>query len=118
MKRFLVKKISDLLNPGYVFDLDVYEVLESLQDPVVRKDWLFEVLWEIKRINLEIDKKLNGDGPLTETILADLSGRRRAFQFILETALASKNKIQRSRGHNPASKGTLDLDSVTLQPGL
>ena len=118
MKRFLVQKLGDLFRPSSTFDLDVYEVLDALADNTVRKGWLFEILSEIKRINLEIDKTLTSGKVLSESILTDLSGRRRALQFVLEQALSTKRDIQRSRGHNPAGKGVLDLDSVTLQPGM
>ncbi len=116
MKR-LVSKLQDLFRPSQMMDIDVYEVLEGLGDGIVRKAWLYNVLLEIKKINLEIDGKLASGKPLNELILTDLSGRRRALQFVLEAALEAKRDIQRSRGHNPAGKGVLDLDSVTLQAG-
>lgn len=118
MKKVLLQKVNDLFRPNNVLDIDVYEVLDSLGDGVVRKKWLFEVLSEIKRINLEIDRVLVSGKPLTETILTDLSGRRRALKFVLDEALSAKREIHRTRGQNQADKGTLDLDSVTLQSGM
>lgn len=118
MKRVLVKNLLDLFRPKNTFDIDVYEVLEGLGDGIVRKAWLFDILSEVKAINLEIDKIISSGKELNPIILTDLSGRRRALQFVLEAALSAKRDIQRSRGHNPAAKGELDLDSVTLRPGL
>ncbi len=118
MKKTLLQKLDQLFRPTYTFDIDLYEVLEALGDGVTRKTWLFELALEIKRINLEIDKKLLSGLPLSETILADLSGRRRSLQFVLEAVLSAKRDTQRRRGQNPATKAEFDLDSVTLQPGL
>ena len=115
MKKMIFPNLHDLFRPRETMGLDVYAVLEGLGDSVVRKNWLFEVLSEVKRINLSIDQMLSSGGRLSQETLIDLSARRRAIQFVLESALAAKRDVARQRGQNPASKGELDLDSVTLR---
>ena len=113
MKKILVKKLSDLFNPNAYLELNVYDVLDGLKDDVVRKHWLFEVLQEIKRINVSIDQML--DSGHIESI-KNLSARRRGLQFVLETAIEQKNAVSRGRGHNPLGEGQFDLESVTVGP--
>lgn len=109
MKKVLVEKIKDLFNPNTFQELDVYEVLSCLQDPTVRKRWLYEVLSEIKRINLEVDFKLRSGNPVN---FVNLSERRRGIQFVLEQALTVHREASRRGGHNP-SQG-FDLENVTV----
>lgn len=110
--RKLLKTIQDLLTPKEMQGIDAYQILDALGDPVVRKTWLYEVLLEIKRINQVIDAKLLS-GEMYD--LADLSSRRRALQFVLDSAMSAKREIARAKGHNPA-ENSFDLDAVTVLP--
>ena len=114
MKKFLVKKLSDLFNPYDYLELDVYDVLDGLKDDVVRKNWLFSVLQEIKRLSMDIDRMLE-TGNLGG--ITNLSARRKGLQFVLETALEARRDVERGRGHNP-QEGQFDLESVTVRPAL
>lgn len=111
--RKLVNYVKTLLTPKEMQGIDAYEVMDALGDGVVRKTWLYEVLLEIKRINQTIDTKLISGYVLD---IADLSARRRALQFVLETALSAKREVARAKGHNPAGEGQFDLDAVTVLP--
>ena len=98
MKKILVKKLGDLFNPHAYLELDVYDVLDGLKDDVVRKNWLFEVLQEIKRLSLDIDKMLE-TGNVSG--ISNLSARRKGLQFVLEAAIEQKNAVHREPNHNP-----------------
>jgi len=113
MKKVLVQKFKDLFWPRAYLGIDAYEVLDALKDDVIRKTWLYEVLEEIKRMSLDIDKKLL-EGTLRD--LTVLSARRKALQFILDKALEAKREVERARNHNPQDRSHFDLESVTVQP--
>ena len=111
MRKVLFRSLFDLFTPREFQDIDVYKVLDVLGDPVTRKTWLFEVLSEIKQINLKIDSKLMSGEMFS---INDLSARRRGLQFVLETALEASRKVKRDKGQNP--EPGYDLDSVTVNP--
>ncbi len=106
-----MKKISRWLNqifsPKELHGLDIQEILAALNEEPTRKMWIYETLQELKRMNLEIDKRL-----LTGTTynITDLAARRKAYQDILDGILSARRQV---RGHNPKSMGQFDLDSVT-----
>lgn len=112
MKKILVKKLGDIFNPNAYLDLEVYDVLDGLKDDVVRKNWLFEVLQEIKRINQSIDQMLE-TGNVSG--IPNLSARRKGLQFVLEAAIEQRNEVQRGRNHNQAPN-QYDFESVTVFP--
>lgn len=111
MKKALVQRLKDLFRPYEFQELDVYGILEVLGDPTVRKSWLYEVLLEIKRINLDIDNKLNSGNPID---FEYLSARRRGIQFVLDQASSAYRDVSRTKGHNPLPE--FDLESVTTLP--
>lgn len=112
MKKFLVKKLSDLFRPNLIQELEPYDVLEVLNDPIVRKTWLFNVLQEIVRLNQTIDNKLSMGQTLD---INDLSHRRRALKFVLDAALEAQREVKRARSHNPEIAVDFDLDNVTAK---
>lgn len=111
MKKYIVQRIKELFNPAQFQELDVYGVLSALQDQLVLKRWIFEVLQGIKQTNLEVDQKLVA-GQLTD--LVRLSARRKAVQDMLELALSIHREVRRAGEHNPLKKIDFDLESVTI----
>lgn len=101
--------LSSIFSPKDLLGLDAGEVLDALNDGVIRKTWLYDVFEELKRLNLEIDKRLLSE---SQFHVQDLAARRKALQFVLEAVLSAKRQVS---DHNP-QKGEFDLDSVTVQP--
>ena len=102
MKKIL-KSFKAIFSPKELQDLDSMEILAVLNDPLVRKEWLWEVYEELKRLNLQIDAKLISG---SEFRLTDLCARRKAYQNILEAILLAKRQV---RSHNPAQAVTAGL---------
>ena len=112
MRKILVQKISDLFQPKKMQDIDAYEVLDALQDPIIRKTWLYGILEEIVRLNQTIDNKLT----MGQTFnIEDLSHRRRALRFVLDSALEAQREVRRMRSHNPDQMVDFDLESVAVR---
>lgn len=106
----LVLSLKELFSPKYLYNLDTQEVLGAMADPSVRKEWLYELFEELKRLNLEIDRRLLMGKQLDVT---DLASRRKAYQDVLESVLIARRRI---RNPNPKDRsGSFDLDSVTVQ---
>jgi hypothetical protein len=106
MKKIL-RKLEGIFSPKELQGLDSVELLDALNDPGIRKQWLFDIYEELKRMNLEIDVKLrSGEG----FYFNDLCARRKAFQDVLDTVLSAKRQV---RSHNPADKSAYDFDAVT-----
>ena len=103
----LVSKIKDLFSVKELQGLDVNELLMAFNDASVRKQWMFELCEDIKRMNLDVDARLLSGKPIN-----DLAARRKAYQDVLESVLAARRRIQKNP--NPKS-GSFDLDSVTVQ---
>lgn len=103
----LTRWFSNVFSPKELHGLDVQEMLAALGDEPTRKMWIFDVFQELKRMNLEVDKRL-----LTGQTyhLTDLAARRKAYQDILEGILSAKRQI---KNQNPKSRSEFDLDSVT-----
>ncbi len=114
MNKVIVQKLKDLFTPSRFQDLDVHAVLEALRDESIRKKWLFDVLAEIKRINLEVDVKLMNQQTFG---LMNLSAKRQALQFVLEAALGAKREALRTRDPNPL-KSDFDFESVTVRSAV
>lgn len=112
MKKVLVEKVKDLFTPNRFQELDVYGILEALRDESIRKLWLYEVLTELKRINLEVDTKL-----MKQEIMGlnNLSAKRQALQFVLESVLSVKREALRNQNHNPTTKADFDFENVTVR---
>jgi hypothetical protein len=110
-----MKKIPDLLkdwfSPKELQGLDINEILGAFADPVVRNIWIFGIFEELKRLNLELDRRLlNADG----IYIDDLAARRKAYQDMLDSVLSAK---RRAKNNNPSGPSSFDLDSVTVLPG-
>lgn len=108
-----MKKLSrwfnNLFSPKELQGLDVAEILAVLSEESIRKLWLYDAFEELKRMNLEVDRRLLAGDVFS---LTDLAARRKAYQDILEGILSAKRQI---RDHNPKSKtGEFDLESVTV----
>lgn len=106
-----MKKISrwfkSIFTPKDLQAIDIQEILAAMNEEPVRKLWLYDTLQELKRMNLEIDKRLlNG----VTYDLTDLAARRKAFQDFFEGILSAKRQVH---SNNPKSEGKFDLDSVT-----
>ena len=101
MKKIL-KKLTDIFNPKEFQGLDSFELLDSLNDPTIRKEWLFQVIEELRRMNLQVDQKLLSN---SEFRLVHLCARRKAYQDVLESILSAKRSVRTSvKSHNPSSK--------------
>lgn len=107
MKR-LSRWLNNVFSPKELHGLDVGELLDCLNDSGIRKLWIYEALQELKRMNLEIDKRLLSGNLFNIT---DLAARRKAYQDMLDGILSAKRQI---RNHNPKTMGQFDLDSVTV----
>lgn len=104
----LVRFLKTIFSPKDLHGLDVGELLDALSDSGIRKLWLYETLEELKRINLEIDRRLTTNKIVH---LTDLAVRRKAYQDVLEAIVFAKRQI---KNHNPKAMGQFDLDSVTV----
>lgn len=112
-----MKKIQRWFNaifdPKEMQNLDAFDLLDAMTDPVIRKEWLHGVFEELKRLNLEVDRRLLNGGFRIE----DLCARRSAYQEVLEAILIAKRSITMGRNPNPSRKVEgFDLDSVTVHP--
>lgn len=115
MKKYIVQRVKELFTPAKFQELDVYGVLSALQDQMVLKRWLYQVLDDIKQTNLKVDQGLFGNQLHS---LTDLSARRKAIQDVLEMALSIHRDVRRAGEHNPLKKADFDLESVTVSvPG-
>ncbi len=101
--------LKNLFSPKELQGLDVQEILAALNEEPVRKLWIYEAFQELKRMNLEIDKRL-----LTGVTynLTDLAARRKAYQDMLDGILSARRQL---RSPNP-KMGQFDLESVTAGP--
>ncbi len=107
----LTRWMESIFHPKTMQGLDVVDLLDSMNDPVIRKTWLWDVFEELKRLNLAVDKSLQEGGFRIE----DLAAKRKAYQEILEGILVAKRTVK-SKGPNPRTEaGEFDLDSVTVQ---
>jgi hypothetical protein len=106
MKR-IVAYLNDVFSTKDLHNLDMNDVLGSLNDPAVRKQWIYETCEELKRLNLAVDKVLLSD---SQYGITDLAARRKAYQDVLESLLTARRRI---RNPNPRS-GSFDLESVTV----
>lgn len=108
--RKIYRWMNDIFSPKQLQGLDAIDLVDAMNDPVIRKTWLWQTFEELKRLNLEVDKGLMS-GSMR---LNDLSARRKAYQDVLEGILSAKRTVS-SKSHNPKSDGSFDLDSVTVQ---
>lgn len=105
----LVVYLKDIFNPKELHNLNVQQILMALSDSSVRKEWLYETFEEMKRLNLEVDKRLLSQDQWN---IANLAARRKAYQDILESVLTARRRVHNP---NPQNKSGFDLDSVTVE---
>ena len=106
MPRFL----SRLFSPAYMQDIDFVDLLNTLNDPVVRRIWIHEVYQELRNTNLAVDRGLLSGSPR----INDLSSRRKAIRDILEMILKAKSRHVEEKDPNPRFESEIDLDRVTV----
>lgn len=102
--------IKNFFTPKELHGIDFQEILDAMNDSGIRRMWILGVFEEMKRLNLELDKRLLSGNTLN---IIDLAARRKAYQDVLEGILTAKRQV---RSHNPKAKGEFDLDSVTVSP--
>lgn len=114
MKRIL-RRFHEIFSPKELQQLDAMELVDAMNDPVIRKHWLHAIFEELKRLNLEMDQILLRNEAYR---FPDLAARRKAFQDALELILSAKRGVLLGRNHNQAGTkvGQFDLDSVTVDP--
>lgn len=103
----IVNFLKDAFTPKDLSNLDVNELLMALNDSSVRKIWMYEMIEDLKRLNLEVDKQLLSKDPWE---IKNLAVRRRAYQDILESVLSAKRRV---RSPNPRPE-SFDPESVTV----
>ncbi len=106
MKKIL-KRFKDIFNPKELQQLDSMELLNALNDPLVRKIWLWDTYEELKRLNLLVDSNLLEGHDLS---LTNLCARRRSYQDVLEGILSAQRQ---AKSNNPKDKSGFDLAAVT-----
>lgn len=105
----LKKWLSDYFDPEEFNNLDVASIGQAFNDPGVRALWLAYCFDELKRIHLDIDKRLLSG---TEIGFIDLCARRKAFQDVLEAIFSARRKVMQEVRHNPR-EAVINLDRVT-----
>ncbi len=109
-----MKKLKDWLNDIFEADdfgdLDIGTIGEALGDTTVRTMFLNSCLDELKRIHLEVDKRLLSGSELG---LIDLCSRRKAYQDVLESILSARRVVRKEVRHNPQPETVVNLDRVT-----
>lgn len=108
----LVRLLKDIFAPENFNDLDLAALKEALNDSSVRAFWLSDCFEELRRINLEADKRLLSG---TSFQLTDLCARRTAYRDMLEAILSARRRIldgTQDLRHNPR-KSDINLDRVT-----
>lgn len=102
--------MKDIFEPEQFNDLDVFQVADAFNDSEIRKRWFLSILDEVKKINMDVDRRLLSG---QEYGLTDLCARRKAFQDVLELVLSVKRQMKLEQGRpNPIGRG-INLDRVT-----
>lgn len=105
--------LKDMFAPEEFNDLDTSAIGEAFNDLGVRTIWLNHCFDELKRINMEVDKRLLSGAELG---LLDLCVRRKTIQDLLEMVLSARRKVvsgTQAIRPNPMGKVFVDLDRVT-----
>lgn len=110
-----MKKFKEWLNDIFAAEdfgnLNMGIIGEALGDPTVRTVFLDSCLDELKRIHLEIDKRLLSGSELG---LIDLCARRKAYQDVMESILSARRLVKQEVRHNPQQvDASINLDRVT-----
>lgn len=101
--------ISEMFSPEQFNDLDIFAIGEALNNSDIRQRWFLAVLEEIKRINVDVDRRLLAG---SEFGIMDLCARRKALQDVLELVLSIKRQARQEDRHNPRPS-VINLDRVT-----
>lgn len=107
--RKIKRWFRDFFKPEDFNDLDMFSIGEAFNDQRVRSFWLLGCLEELKRMNMEVDKRLLSGSELG---LIDLCARRKAYQEVLESILSAKRQVLQEVRPNPRSSA-VNLDRVT-----
>lgn len=91
-------------------NLDIASITQAFNDPTVRGIWLSTCFEEVRRINLEVDRRLLSG---TELAFTDLCARRKAYQDMLEAILSARRQVTQDVRPNPRPQAIVDLDRVT-----
>ncbi len=103
--------LSDLFHVEQFNDLDISAIGEAFNDLSVRSLWLQECFEELKRINMEVDKRLLSG---SEMGLLDLCARRKAYQDVFQAVLSARRKVVLgAQEKRPNPRPIIDLDRVT-----
>lgn len=104
--------LRELFAPEDFNGLDIEMIRSSLNDSSIRSLWFYACLDEIRRMNMEVDKRLLSG---TNLQLTDLCARRKAYQDVLEAVLSARRQVvsvPKDVRHNPQVPG-INLDRVT-----
>lgn len=104
----LERWLKDIFDPER--DLDIDAIRSAFNDVSVRSIWLSGCLDELRRMNMEVDKRLLNGANLS---LADLCARRKAYQDILEAVLSARRQVTQESRPNPKVAVAVNLDRVT-----
>lgn len=111
-----MKKIKrwfkDIFDPEEFNNLDTEAIRAAFNDVSVRNIWLSGCFEELKRINMEVDKRLLSG---TNLQLTDLCARRKTYQDVLEAVLSARRQVVKEPQelrHNPRPS-EVNLDRVT-----
>ena len=94
----LPRNWRELFSPRNTHKLDVGRLMEDLNNPLVRANWLKAVLEQLVAMNLDIDRLLDR-GEIDERI-REISARRRQLVAVLEQIEASRNSVELEKDHN------------------
>ena len=100
--------LKDVFDPER--DLDIDAIRSAFNDASIRSVWLSGCLDELRRMNMEVDKRLLNGATLS---LADLCARRKAYQDILEAVLSARRQVTQEPRPNPKVAVGVNLDRVT-----
>lgn len=109
--RIVTKWLREMFQPEQFNNLDISSITAALNDPNIRTVWIQDIIAEMIRINMEVDKRLLS-GP--ELGLTDLCARRKAIQDVLEMVLSARRKLTQAERPNPRVLSAVNLDRVTV----
>jgi hypothetical protein len=101
--------LSEIFELPHYEDISLEAIATALNEPRVRAIWLEYMTDELKRIHLEIDKRLV-EGSVS---IGDLGTRRRAYQDTLQYILSAKRAVSHDPRHNQQERSFIDLDRLT-----
>lgn len=109
--RKIKRWFKDIFNPEEFNNIDTSAIANAFNDSTIRGIWLAMCFDELRRINMEVDRRLLSG---TNLQLTDLCARRKAYQDMLESILSARRQViagPQDVRHNP--KVEVNLDRVT-----